>query len=88
MKYYLIYLTLMSVVTFVMYVADKNKAQKGRWRTSEKALLSMSFLGGAIGGYLAMHLARHKTKHWYFHVVNVLGLIWQIGLLVWLITAV
>ena len=83
MKYYLIYLAVMSVITFFMYVADKNKAQKGKWRISEKALLGMSFLGGAAGGYLAMHLARHKTKHWYFHVVNVLGLIWQIGLLGW-----
>lgn len=85
MKYYLLYLFIMSVITFFTYVADKRKAKKGKWRISEKALLCMSFFGGAFGGYLAMHLARHKTKHWYFHVVNMLGLVWQIGLLIWLL---
>jgi uncharacterized membrane protein YsdA (DUF1294 family) len=83
MKYYLIYLAVMSVITFFMYIADKKKAQKGKWRISEKALLCMSFFGGAAGGYSAMKLVHHKTKHWYFHAVNILGLLWQYGLLAW-----
>ena len=83
MKYYLIYLAIMSVITFFMYTADKRKAKKGKWRISEKALLGMSFLGGATGGYIAMNLVHHKTKHWYFHAVNILGLLWQYGLLTW-----
>ena len=85
MKYYLIYLAVTSVLTFFTYIADKRKAQKGKWRVSEKTLLGMSFLGGATGGYCAMHLVRHKTKHWYFHAVNILGLIWQYGLLFWIL---
>ena len=85
MKYYLIYLAVMSVITFFMYIADKKKAQKGKWRISEKALLGMSFLGGATGGYIAMNLVHHKTKHWYFHAVNIVGLLWQYGLLAWLL---
>lgn len=87
MKYYIIYLIVMSVITFFVYIADKKKAQKGKWRVSEKALLGLSFLGGAAGGYLAMNLMRHKTKHWYFHVVNGVGLIWQYGLLLWWLIA-
>lgn len=74
----------LSVITFFMYGVDKFKAQRGKWRISEKALLVSSFIGGAVGGFLAMQLFRHKTKHWYFNVVNILGLVWQIGLIVWL----
>lgn len=75
---------ILSVITFFMYGIDKFKAQRGKWRISEKALLVSSFIGGAVGGFLAMQLFRHKTKHWYFNVVNILGLVWQIGLIVWL----
>jgi uncharacterized membrane protein YsdA (DUF1294 family) len=75
---------ILSVITFFMYGIDKFKAQRGKWRISEKALLISSFVGGAVGGFLAMQLFRHKTKHWYFNIVNILGLVWQIGLIVWL----
>jgi uncharacterized membrane protein YsdA (DUF1294 family) len=75
----------LSVITFFMYGVDKFKAQRGKWRISEKALLISSFIGGAVGGFLAMQLFRHKTKHWYFNVVNILGLMWQIGLIAWLV---
>ena len=75
----------LSVITFFMYGVDKFKAQRGKWRISEKTLLISSFIGGAVGGFLAMQLFRHKTKHWYFNVVNILGLMWQIGLIAWLV---
>ena len=75
------YFALMSIVTFALYAADKHKATTGAWRIPEKVLLLMSFLGGAIGGFLAMQLVRHKTKaeHWYFTVVNLLGIAWQVA---------
>ena len=76
---------ILSVITFFMYGIDKFKAQRGKWRISEKALLVSSFIGGSVGGFLAMQLFRHKTKHWYFNVVNILGLVWQIGLIAWLV---
>ena len=78
------YLVLMSIITFFMYVADKNKAKKGKWRVPEKVLLLMSFLGGSFGGYPAMLIFRHKTKteHWYFTLVNILGLLVHIGLII------
>ena len=76
---------ILSVITFFMYGIDKFKAQRGKWRISEKALLVSSFIGGAVGGFLAMQLFRHKTKHWYFNVVNIFGLVWQIGLIAWLV---
>ena len=68
------------MVTLVLYALDKIKAQNGLWRIPEKVLLGFSLLGGAVGGLLGMNLFRHKTKHWYFWVLNVIGLLWQIAL--------
>lgn len=81
------YLLLLSIITFFAYKIDKNKAIKGAYRTKEKALLLLSFFGGAFGGYPAMLLFRHKTKgeHWYFTFVNILGLIIHSGLMVALV---
>lgn len=73
-----------SLIAFVLYFADKKKAQKNKWRIKEATLLGFGFFGGAIGALLAMKIFRHKTKHWYFWVVNILGLIWQIALTVFL----
>lgn len=73
---------ILSFVTFVFYVVDKIKAVNGRWRIPEKVLLSLSFLGGGAGGYLAMFASRHKTKKVYFHVVNVLGIALQVSIII------
>ena len=78
--FYLYYLLALSFIAFVLYAADKSKAKRGAWRIPEKTLLLTGFLGGAVGALLAMNLFRHKTKHYYFYVVNVLGLVWQIAL--------
>ena len=80
MQYYLIYLAAMSLLALVLYKADKEKAKRKKWRISEKTLLLTGFLGGAVGALVAMQLYRHKTKHWYFWAVNILGLIFQMGI--------
>ncbi len=82
---YSIYVAFVSLVAFLMYVRDKKKAKKGDWRTPEATLLTASFLGGGIGGYFGMIVCHHKTKKWYFHAVNLIGIIWQIALLMFLI---
>ena len=84
---YAAYLVLLSITTFIAYGADKRKAKKGKYRTKEKTLLTLSFLGGAFGGYPAMLVFRHKTKgeHWYFTAVNLLGLAVHITLMILLI---
>ena len=84
MKIALLIFTVLSLLAFVLYGADKRKAKRKEWRIPEKTLLLTSFLGGALGGLAAMQLFRHKTKHWYFYAVNLLGLAWQVGLVVYL----
>ncbi len=71
-----------SVITFVLYGTDKRKAIRGARRIPERVLLGFSFCGGAVGGLLGMSAFRHKTKHWYFWLINILGLLWQAGLAV------
>lgn len=72
---FLIYLGILSLITFIVFVADKIKAQNGAWRIPESVLLGLSAIGGAVGGYLAMFIAWHKVRKWYFHVAEVLSLI-------------
>ena len=78
------YLILLSFITFILYFADKKKAEKKKWRIPEKVLLLSSFLGGAFGGYPAMLIFRHKTKgeHWYFTFINILGILIHVAALV------
>ena len=85
--FYIGYLVGVSLVTFFVYVIDKQKAKRGAWRIPEKTLLGLSFIGGAVGGYTAMQLVRHKTQKWYFYVINFVGLLWQTCLLAFLLTA-
>ena len=75
--FYGIYLFLVSFIAFFLYLSDKKKAEKGKWRVPEKVLLGIALLGGAFGSYPAMLIFRHKTKgeHWYFTFCNILGLL-------------
>ena len=83
-KYLLFFYAIVSIVTFFAYGLDKRKAKKKRWRTPEAVLLGLGFFGGAVGALIGMSLFRHKTRHWYFRAVNLIGLVWQVGLVVWL----
>ncbi|MBL7880221.1 MAG: DUF1294 domain-containing protein [Chryseobacterium gambrini] len=56
------FLTAINLFTFIIYGADKIKAEKHRRRISENTLLAVSFLGGTIGALLAMIFFRHKIS--------------------------
>ena len=44
----------------------QERARRGAWRISEKALFLPAVLGGSLGSIVGMRTFRHKTKHWYF----------------------
>ena len=69
-----------SLIAFITYGVDKGNSIERAWRVPEKVLLGMGLLGGSAGALVAMNIFRHKTKHWYFWVVNVIGLIIQAGI--------
>ena len=68
----------MSLIALAAYGADKAKAQAHRWRIPESVLLLLGFLGGAAGALLGMLIFRHKTRRWYFWLVNLAALAWQL----------
>lgn len=77
LTFYLALLSLASLIAFVAYGIDKFKARRDLWRIPEAFLLGVGFCCGAVGALLGMKLFHHKTKHWYFWVVNIIGLAWQ-----------
>ena len=85
-KIIILYLAAISLISVIVCIYDKVISKKNRieLRIPEKTLLGIGFLGGAAGALLGMNLFRHKTKHWYFWAVNLLGLAWQIALLIYL----
>ena len=59
---------ILNLVSMFMFFSDKRKAVKGKWRTTENALLLSAFLG-PFGATLGMHLAHHKTNKPKFKLV-------------------
>lgn len=63
MKYFLIYLAIISAAAVIITVSDKSRAQRHKRRISEKALFLTALLGGSAAMYLTMIAVRHKTRH-------------------------
>ena len=62
-KIALIYLTVISLISFIVTAWDKFCAKRDMWRVPEKTLLILSALGGSVAMYITMKTIRHKTKH-------------------------
>ena len=76
-----IYLIGINVLTFLIYGADKWKAQRDKWRIPEDTLIWLAVAGGSVGALLGMNLFRHKTKHRKFFLGIPAILLVQLGLL-------
>ena len=73
----------LNLISMFMFFSDKRKAEKGKWRTTENALIFSAFLG-PIGATLGMQLAHHKTNKPKFKLVY-LFLILHIAVIIILI---
>ncbi|PID82636.1 MAG: hypothetical protein CSB16_00675 [Clostridiales bacterium] len=60
--YVFYYYILVNIITFILYLVDKLKAIKGKYRISEKTLIVLSIIGGSLGALLSMKIFRHKTR--------------------------
>jgi len=58
----LVWLGVMSVLTFLVFGFDKWRAGRAGERVSEARLIWLSALGGWLGGLLGMIIFRHKTS--------------------------
>lgn len=81
---FLLIVLAMSLLTFVLYYADKFKAKHNQWRIKEHTLLACGILLGAFGALIAMYTIRHKNKKWYFVLINSIALIFHIGIAIYL----
>lgn len=50
-----------NLLTFCAYARDKFAAIRGHWRTSEKTLIALSFIGG-IGAIAGIAVLKHKNR--------------------------
>jgi uncharacterized membrane protein YsdA (DUF1294 family) len=76
-KLLLIYIVVINLITFIVFGLDKHNAEQRRSRIRIVTLLTLSFIGGSIGGLIAMYLFHHKTKKDYFTVGLPLMIIMQ-----------
>ncbi|MCL1882994.1 MAG: DUF1294 domain-containing protein [Defluviitaleaceae bacterium] len=71
---FLVFFILINLITFLLFVIDKQKAEKGKWRISESVLIFFIITLGGIGALIGMRLARHKTKRVKFKIATIIGL--------------
>ncbi|MBQ3552283.1 MAG: DUF1294 domain-containing protein [Clostridia bacterium] len=75
----LCYIFICSLACFIAFGADKKAAVNNSWRIPEATLLTMGFIGGALGGLIGMSLFRHKTQKIKFKLLMPLFLIFNIA---------
>ncbi len=63
------YYLLIGISTFYMYAKDKDYAQDGNWRISEKTLHILSLIGGWTGALIAQDKLQHKSSKLSFKIV-------------------
>jgi len=75
-----------NIVTFLMYGIDKAKAKRDNVRRiSEKTLLLVALIMGALGALVGMGVFRHKTKKLKFTLGVPVCLLLNIGVIVLLV---
>ncbi len=78
-KLLFLYVIIINFITFILFAVDKRNAIKKRQRIRVRTLLGCCFIGGSVGGLLAMYLFRHKTKKWSFTIEVPLMLLIQLA---------
>lgn len=85
MKYFIIYLAIISLIAVIMTVSDKSRAKRHKRRIAEKTLFITAILGGSAAMYLTMLAVRHKTKHKRFMIGLPLIMIVQTAIIAFVI---
>ncbi len=79
------YIVSINLITFILFGNDKRRSRRGDWRISEKALLGLCVIGGAVGGFWGMRVFHHKTKHFQFFLGIPIIFILQVGIIIFLL---
>jgi uncharacterized membrane protein YsdA (DUF1294 family) len=81
---YLIWLAVMSGITFLLYGFDKARSKAGGWRVPEAVLHGLALAGGFPGGWAGRSVFRHKTQKAIFVFVLAVSTVIHGGLFYWL----
>jgi len=77
---FLAILSVLNVLVFIVFAADKNAARKNSWRISERTLILLGMFG-PFGAFGAMKVFRHKTQKIKFYLIPLFAIL-QIALLI------
>lgn len=80
----ILYLLIINAVSFLIMLADKQKAKRNAWRVPEGTLLGIAAIGGSLGAVLGMYAFRHKTRHPKFSIGLPVLLALHIAVLCWI----
>lgn len=75
------YFGFINLLTFFVFGFDKWMARGGHWRTTERMLWLLAFLGGSPAALFGMQFFRHKTQKVSFQLILAFIIILQVGLL-------
>ena len=75
---FIIFLTSINIISFIICIIDKIKSIKKHYRISEDVLLFLSIIGGCFGMALGMNIIHPKTKKIKFKLVYIFCIIWII----------
>lgn len=79
-------LVALNIVTFYLYLRDKEAAKHGDWRISENQLHALALLGAWPGAWFAQQILRHKSSKTAFRIAYWATVALHFaGLLTWLI---
>lgn len=56
------YVIVINAISLFLMKLDQFYAVHRRWRISERTLLWVAFIGGAVGTWIAMYVFRHKVR--------------------------
>lgn len=84
---FIAYVVIMNIIAAVQYYRDKKRAENNQWRIRESNLLLIGLLG-SIGALIAMKKFHHKTKKWYFWAVNIIGLVLEMAISIFILVLI
>jgi uncharacterized membrane protein YsdA (DUF1294 family) len=82
---FLIWLSTVSVVTFLLYGYDKSQAKIGGMRVPEIVLHGLALAGGFLGGWLGRWVFHHKIRKPVFTVILTISTVLYAGIAVYFI---
>lgn len=77
-----VYIAMIWVLAVILTAVDKSAARRRRRRVSERALITVGFLGGAIPMLITMKAIRHKTLHKKFMIGLPLIILFHIAIII------